>query len=246
MRATIAQRAPYASPQQVEQIANAVQSRLGSAALTPEADAVINDVLAVLGASGVFNQPAPTNQPPGYAPYSPYPQYPGAQQYPYPQSQYPGAQSPYPYQPTQPQYPYRNAQSPPQQGYPLPNAFNYIPQQPTQGWGAPGQGTPPAFPYAQPPQAPPYYSQQGYAQPPQQNYQQPQAPQPNAPFSYGAAYNARSDESGANDANGSNDSNLSSDANASGSDYNRDSDARRTERESSATSDGRDRRRAEV
>lgn len=190
LRATIAQRAPYASPQQVEQIANAVQSRLGSAALTPEADAVINDVLAALGASGAFNQPAPTNQPPGYAPYSPYPQYPGAQQYPYPQSQYPGAQSPYPYQPTQPQYPYRNAQSPPQQGYPLPNAFNYIPQQPTQGWGAPGQGTPPAFPYAQPPQAPPYYSQQGYAQPSQQNYQQPQAQQPNAPFSYGAAYNA--------------------------------------------------------
>ena len=190
LRATIAQRAPYASPQQVEQIANAVQSRLGSAALTPEADAVINDVLAALGASGAFNQPAPTNQPPGYAPYSPYPQYPGAQQYPYPQSQYPGAQSPYPYQPTQPQYPYRNAQSPPQQGYPLPNAFNYIPQQPTQGWGAPGQGTPPAFPYAQPPQAPPYYSQQGYAQPPQQNYQQPQAQQPNAPFSYGAAYTA--------------------------------------------------------
>ena len=110
LRATIAQRAPYATPQQVEQIAAAVQARLGSAALTPAADQVVNDVLAALAAAGAFAQAHS-----GYSGYPQQPTYPSGQQYPSSPAPYPygaqpypgGALPPYPYQP-QTYYPEEN------------------------------------------------------------------------------------------------------------------------------------------
>ncbi len=183
LRATIAQRAPYATPQQVEQIAAAVQARLGSAALTPAADQVVNDVLAALAAAGAFAQAHS-----GYSGYPQQPTYPSGQQYPSSPAPYPygaqpypgGAQPPYPYQP---QTYYPNA--PNQPYYPQPSSFNYVPQAPQQSWSAPNSGANPAFPYAQPPQTPPsgatnYYAPQGYPATPSGYPQQPvaQPPQP--------------------------------------------------------------------